>query len=166
MLSFKKSNSFKIAELREKDKSTSTLLVPAHLIDGLKLKKSEHGLKISAYLKNLLKLYKIFTHSGMIPPPRKIKTEFQDAGLDLKRISFRPNNDDWLELGELALAFGKSRCYVFTFLLELDLLGVLNTLYESGLDRAVPTKNGLLLKVSCSLRRISEDFARSYYVRV
>ena len=70
---------------------------------------------------------------------------------DLKRISFRPNNDDWLELGELALAFGKSRCYVFTFLLELDLLGVLNILYESGLDRAVPTKNGLLLKVSFSL---------------
>ena len=73
MLSFKKSNSFKIAELREKDKSTSTLLVPAHLIDGLKLKKSEHGLKISAYLKNLLKLYKIFTPSGMIPPPRNSK---------------------------------------------------------------------------------------------
>ena len=33
-------------------------------------------------------------------------------------------NSDWIELGELALAFGKSRCWVFVYLLKLDLLGL------------------------------------------
>ena len=81
-------------------------------------------------------------------------------------MSFRPNNADWIELGELALAFGKSRCFVFTFLLELDLSGFWEMLYESGLNDAVPTKNKLLLRVTYSLERIYQDFARSYHVRV
>ncbi len=166
MITFQNSKYFKIDDLTQKDKSVSTLLVPAHLIDALKLKKNEHGRQISVYLRNLLKMYKTLTHSGMLPRPRKIKTEFQDEGLDLKRITFRPNNADWLELGELALAFGKSRCWVFTFLFELDLTGFWETLYESGLNDAVPTKNKLHLKVSLTLRRVSQEFARSYHVRV
>ena len=125
MISFQNSNSFKINQLWNKDKSVSTLLIPA-----------------------------------------KIKTEYQNEGLDLKRVSFRPNNADWIELGELALAFGKSRCFVFTFLLELDLSGFWEMLYESGLNDAVPTKNKLLLRVTYSLERIYQDFARSYHVRV
>lgn len=166
MVIFQNSKTFKIDELWKKDKSVSTLLVPAHLIQALKSKKNIHGKKISAYLRNILKMYRTLTHSGMIPDPRKIKTEYQDEGLDLKRVSFRPGNADWLELGELALAFGKSRCWVFTFLLELDLTGFSEILYTSGLDVAVPTQNNLRLKVSCSLGQITKDFARSYHVRV
>ena len=86
--------------------------------------------------------------------------------MDLKRVSFRVNNSDWLELGELALAFGKSRCWLFTYLLEIDLLGLWEILSELGLSNAVPTQNKLLLRVSLSLRRVSQDFARSYHVRV
>ncbi|MBP9888251.1 MAG: DUF1564 family protein [Leptospiraceae bacterium] len=166
MISFQNSNSFKINQLWNKDKSVSTLLIPAHLIEALKLKKREHGRQMAVYLRNLLKMYRTFTHSGMLPHPRKIKTEYQNEGLDLKRVSFRPNNADWIELGELALAFGKSRCFVFTFLLELDLSGFWEMLYESGLNDAVPTKNKLLLRVTYSLERIYQDFARSYHVRV
>ena len=121
---------------------------------------------MTGYLRILLKSYKTFTHSGMLPPPRKIKTEFQDEGLDLKRVSFRPHNADWLELGELALAFGKSRCWLFTFLLELDLLGVWKILSKSGLNNAVPTINKLRLRVSLSLRRVTQDFTRNYHVQV
>ncbi|MBK8395116.1 MAG: DUF1564 family protein [Leptospiraceae bacterium] len=166
MVVFQNSKTFKINELWKKDKSVSTLLIPAHLIEALKLKKKEHGKQMAVYLRNLLKMYRTLTHSGMIPDPRKIKTEYQDEGLDLKRVSFRPSNSDWLELGELALAFGKSRCWMFTFLFELDLMGFSETLYESGLNIAVPTKNKLRLRVSWSLKRILGDFARSYHVRV
>ncbi len=154
MVVFQNSKTFKINELWKKDKSVSTLLIPAHLIEALKLKKKEHGKQMAVYLRNLLKMYRTLTHSGMIPDPRKIKTEYQDEGLDLKRVSFRPSNSDWLELGELALAFGKSRCWMFTFLFELDLMGFSETLYESGLNIAVPTKNKLRLRVSWSLKRI------------
>ena len=162
-VSFQNSQKFKIDELWLREKSVSTLLVPAHLIEALKLKKREHGRQMAVYLRNLLKMYRTLTHSGMLPNPRKIKTEYQEEGLDLKRVSFRPNNADWLELGELALAFGKSRCYVFTFLLELDLTGFWDMLYYSGLNDAVPTQDNLILKVSWSLRRVLQDFSRGYY---
>lgn len=166
MITFRNSKTFKIEELWKKEKSVSTLLVPAHLIDALKAKKNEHGRQMSVYLRNLLKMYRTLTHSGMLPHPRKIKTEYQDEGLNLKRVTFRPSNTDWLELGELAIAFGKSRCFVFTFLLELDLLGFWEILYESGLDDVVPTNNNPLLKVSLSLKRVLHYVARSYHVRV
>ncbi len=166
MIAFQNSKTFKIEQLWKKDKSVSTLLVPAHLIAALKTKKKEHGRQMTVYLRNLLKMYRTLTHSGMLPPPRKIKMEYQEEGLNLKRVTFRPSNADWLELGELALAFGKSRCFVFTFLLELDLSGFWEMLYESGLDDAVPTNSNLRLKVSCSLKRVLQDFTRSYHVRV
>lgn len=121
---------------------------------------------MTGYLRALLQMYRTLTHSGMIPPPRKIKTEFQMEGLDLKRVCFRPHNSDWLELGQIALAFGKSRCWLFTFLLEIDIAGLWDILVESGMENAVPTKNKLRLRTSFSLRRVSQEFTRSYHVRV
>ncbi len=153
-------------ELREIDKTISTVLVPAHLVDGLKQKTKEHGNSLVVYFRNLMWMYRTFTHSGMIHPPRKIKTEYQDEGLDLKRLNFRVGNSDWLELGALALAFGKSRCWIFTYLLELDLLGVWDILSKFGMNVAVPTTTKLRLRASYSLRRILQDFARSYHIRI
>ena len=166
MITFQNKRTFPFDRQRFVDKTISTLLVPAHLVDGLKKKTKEHGNSLVVYLRNLLWMYRTLTHSGMIHPPRKIKTEYQDEGLDLKRVSFRVNNSDWLELGELALAFGKSRCWLFTYLLEIDLLGLWEILSELGLSNAVPTKNKLRLRVSLSVRRVLQDFARSYHVRV
>ena len=166
MVTFQNKKTFPFDQQRFADKTISTLLVPAHLLEDLKKKTKEHGNSLVIYLRNLLWMYRTLTHSGMIHPPRKIKTEYQDEGLDLKRVSFRVNNSDWLELGELALAFGKTRCWLFTYLLEIDLLGLWEILSELGLSNAVPTQNKLLLRVSLSLRRVSQDFARSYHVRV
>ena len=166
MVTFQNKKTFRFDKLDETDKTISTLLIPDHLIEDLKKKIMEHGNSLVVYLRNLLWVYRIFTHSGMIPPPRKIKTEYQDEGLNLKRVSFRVNNADWVELGELALAFGKSRCWMFTYLLELDLLGLWEILSESGLSNAVPTTTKLRLRVSLSVRKVFQDFARSYHVRV
>jgi len=166
MIAFQNRKVFPINRLRQIDKTISTLLVPAHLLEGLKQKTKENGKSLVVYFRNLLWMYRTLTHSGMIHPPRKIKTEYQDEGLDLKRVSFRVGNTDWLELGELALAFGKSRCWMFTYLLELDLLGVWDILSKFGMNVAVPTSTNLRLRVSQSLRRVSQDFARSYHVRV
>lgn len=166
MITFQNKKTFRFDRVREIDKTVSTLLVPAHLVGDLKAKMKEHGNSLVIYLRNLLWMYRSLTHSGMVPPPRKIKTEYQEEGLDLKRVSFRVDNADWIELGELALAFGKSRCWVLTFLLELDILGLWETLSELNLSNAVPTTNKLRLRVSLSFRMIFQDFARSYHVRV
>ncbi|MBP9886594.1 MAG: DUF1564 family protein, partial [Leptospiraceae bacterium] len=139
MIAFQNRKVFPVNRLKELDKTISTVLVPAHLVEDLKQKTREHGNSLVVYLRNLLWMYRTFTHSGMIPPPRKIKTEYQNEGLDLKRVNFRVNNADWIELGELALVFGKSRCWMFTYLLELDILGVWDILSKFGLNIAVPT---------------------------
>ena len=166
MIAFQNEKTFSINRLNQRDKTVSTLLVPAHLLEALKIKRKEHGNNLAVYFRNLLWMYRTLTHSGMIQSPQKIKTEYQDEGLELKRVSFRVGNADWLEIGELALAFGKSRCWIFTFLFELDLLGIWDMLSESGLNDAVPTKNNLLLRVSWSLQRTLHYFARSYHVKV
>lgn len=166
MIAFQNNKTFRFDRERLSDRTISTVLVPAHLLDDLKKKTKEHGNSLVVYLRNLLWMYRTVTHSGMIHPPRKIKTEYQDEGLDLKRLNFRVGNADWLELGELALAFGKSRCWMFVFLLELDILGLWEILSEFGLSLGDPTKNKLRLRVSLSLRRFLPDFARSYHVRV
>ena len=166
MIHFQNSQIFPIQNLNENEPTVSTLLVPAHLINQLNSKRKEHGNRMTGYLRDLLKMYRTITHSGMIPLPKKMKTEFQEEGLDLKRVCFRPQNADWLELGQIALAFGKSRCWLFTFLLEIDIAGLWNMLVESGLDQAVPTKNKLRLCSSISLRRVAQEFIRSYHVRV
>jgi hypothetical protein len=167
MIAFQNRRQFSVDEIQMRDdKTISTLLVPAPLVESLKLKLMNHENSMAVYFRNLLWMYRTFTHSGMLTPPRKIKTEYQEEGLQLKRVSFRVSNNDWLELGQLALAFGKSRCFVFTFLLELDLLGLWEMLSESGLIDAVPTTNKLHLRVRLILNRTLYYFARAYHVKV
>lgn len=166
MITFQNKNSFPVDDLKGIDKTISTLLIPAQLVKPLKEKIKEHGNLFPVYLRNLLWMFRTFTHSGMIPHPQKLKTEYQKEGLDLQRVNLRPFNEDWMELGELALVYGKSRCWLFTFLLELDLLGFWETLSEFSMGDAVPTTTKLRLRVSLSLKRVSQDFSRNYHVRV
>ncbi|MBK8394810.1 MAG: DUF1564 family protein [Leptospiraceae bacterium] len=166
MITFLNKNLFRISKIKQIEKSTSTLLIPAHLVDGLKTKIKQNRNSLVVYFRYLLRTYRALSHSGMLPPPTRLKTEFQREGLNLKRFNFLVDNADWLELGELALAFGKSRCYLFTFLLELDLLGLWKILSEARLTKGVPRLSNLQLSVSWSLSRISQNFERIYYVRI
>ncbi|HRG45670.1 MAG TPA: hypothetical protein PLG41_05700 [Leptospiraceae bacterium] len=78
--------------MNERDKTISTLFVPVHLIADLNEKVKSHGNSFSAYFRNLLSMYRSITHSNMLPDPKKIKTEYQEEGLRLVRVSFRPAN--------------------------------------------------------------------------
>ena len=107
-----------IDSLDERNQTVSTLLIPESMMPSFLFLVKNHGAgNTSVYLRNLLFMYRTLTHSGMIPSPISVKTEYQEEGLNLCRVGFRPDNADWLELGELALAFGKSRCWLFVFLL-------------------------------------------------
>ncbi len=158
---------FKIQDMKEKNKTVSTLLIPESLLEKfLRKRQKKHKGNTTVYLRNLLALYRVLTYSGMIPPPSKIKTEYQEENLNLKRLSFRPDNSDWIELGELALAFGKSRCWIFTFLLKLDLNGFSEILSKFFPSQSVPTTPDLELKSSWTLQPYFHDFARSFHVKV
>ena len=111
-------------------------------------------------------MYRTLTHSGMIPEPITVKTEYQEEGQNLCRVGFRPSNSDWIELGELALAFGKSRCWLFVYLLKLDIMGLWYLLVHTGLGFAVPTSPNLELQSFWTLKRSEQNFARNYHVKV
>jgi len=165
MIHFQKSKSFPVLNLRDLDKSTSTLLIPEHLLIDFRAKLALYGNSLPVYFLYLLRRFRIFNLSGMIPPPRKIKTEFQDEGLNLHKFNFRVSNAAWVELGELSLAFGKSRCALFVYLLELDLAGFGDSLVEAGMGFGVPINRRLILKASWLFEYVLQDYSRSYHVR-
>ena len=126
-------------------------------------KRKEH---FTVYLRKLLRRYRTVTHTGLLPKPKKVKTEYQEEGQNLERVNFRPRNTDWIELGELALAFGKSRCWIFVYLLKLDLLGMWRLLVKATLEKIVPTLPSLELTSFWTLQRFRQNFARGYHVKV
>ena len=166
MITFRNRNEFRRKNIDKKDDTASTLLVPLHLYDDFLQKTKKHKGKTSVYLHSLLRRFRTITHSGMIPSPEQLKTSYQERNLFLKRVNFKPKNVDWIELGELALAFGKSRCWVFVFLLELDLLGLWKSIVVAGLKKIVPMVSRLELEVFQRLERFSYTFARGYHVKV
>jgi len=166
MIIFRNSNAYVFDNLDERDNTVSTLLIPENMLEDFLGEKGKHQDNISIYLRKLLRRYRSLTHSGMIPTPIKVKTEYQEEGLNLKKINFRPMNSDWVELGELGLAFGKSRCWMFIYLLKLDLLGLWRILVKVGFKKIVPTLPNLELKSIWTLQRVQQNFARGYHIKV
>lgn len=166
MIVFQNYNKFQRANIDLEDYSVSTLLIPKSLMDDFLKRKAKCNGNTSSYFKSLLRRFRTITLSGLLPEPSKIKTEYQNTDLDLQKVNFRPRNSDWIELGELALAFGKSRCYMFIYLLKLDLLGLWKILVEAGLKKIVPTTTNFELESFILLNRVSNHFARGYHVKV
>ena len=167
MIVFQNSNEFPLDEIDDRSQTVSTLLIPENLMQNFMFLVKKHGASsTSVYLRNLLFMYRTLTHSGLIPEPLKVKTEYQEEGQNLCRVGFRPSNSDWLELGQLALAFGKSRCWLFVHLLKLDIMGLWYLLVRAGLNFAVPTSPNLELGSFCNFKRSEQTFARKYHVKV
>jgi len=112
-----------------KRSTISTLLIPKHLVEKLDLvipcvensKTKKKSYKFKDGLKKLLEKYRGLLALGYLPFQEKPKLTYQEEGLDLQKFSFRPDEADWYELGILAYGCGVSRCWLFSFLVELDL---------------------------------------------
>ena len=177
MIVFRKNIEFSHDKIDEEEGTVSTLLIPRHLIKDFVLKKKKHKGNVSLYLRSLLRRFRSITHTGILPESGKIKTEYQEEKLKLRKVNFRPRNFPpiawslsnafaWVELGELALAFGKSRCWVFVHLLKLNILGVWKALVETGMNKVVPTTPRLELRFFWKSKRVLKDFARGYIIRI
>ena len=117
-------------DLKEFERSTvSTLLIPKHLVEKLELvipfvensKTKKKSFKLKEGLKKLLDKYRGLLARGHLPFQNKPKLRYQEEGLELQKFCFRPEDADWYELGILAYGCGVSRCWLFSFLVELDL---------------------------------------------
>ncbi|MDX1959492.1 MAG: DUF1564 family protein [Leptospiraceae bacterium] len=128
--------------LRFQKKTTSTLRIPKELMEEFEVKIQKHE-SIDQYLRYLLRTFRLFNYSGMVPKARKVKTEYQEEGIGYKRVDFKVSNDLWIQLSALALYYGKSRCWLFTFLLSLDIAGFGEIISDSF--GGVPTLGGSVL---------------------
>jgi hypothetical protein len=166
MIIFRNKNKYLLDKIEARNHTVSTLLIPMELNGDFQSLLEKYQGDLSIYLRSLLKRFRIITHSGLIPEPIKVKTEYQEKDQDLIRFNFRPTNADWVELGELALAFGKSRCWLFVYLLKLDIAGMSRLLRKAKLSFGVPTLPSLELKIFWTLQRVRENFTRGYHVKV
>jgi len=123
-------------------KTSSTLRIPKEMMDKFEEKIQKHG-SIDNYLRYLLRTFRLFNYCGMVPKANKVKIEYQVEGIGYKRVDFKVSNDLWIQLGELALYYGKSRCWLFTFLFSLDLTGLGEIISNSF--GGVPTLGGSVL---------------------
>ncbi len=53
--------------------------------------------------------------------PRRWKKEYQDGGQNLVRVNFYPDERDWGRLSAISNAMGFSRCYIFVYLMLIDM---------------------------------------------
>jgi hypothetical protein len=120
-------------DVKEFDRTTiSTLLIPGKLVEQLARvipcavdeKNGRAIWDLKSGLKKLLSKYRGFLATGNLPFQHKPKLTFQDEGQDLRKFSFRPDDEDWFELGILAYGSGVSRCWLFSYLLSLELSGI------------------------------------------
>jgi hypothetical protein len=112
-------------------RTVSTLLIPEILFEQLHSvlphTTSPKGKKTISYntaLHYLLNKYKGFLACGNLPFSKKPKLAYQSPNLKLIPAKFRPDSANWFELGVLAYGLGVSRCWLFSYLIELELSGI------------------------------------------
>ena len=99
--------------------SPSSVLVPQRLLPTFAgLLKRSRG-KAGILLRNLVEAYRHSCLSGEFPQRGGLKCFYQTANQRLVKFSFRVENGVWLEFGQMAAYLGVSRCYLFSYLLEL-----------------------------------------------
>ncbi len=133
--------------------SQSTFLVSKELYLNYIVPCSIRGRKLSQYLHRLLYDPELHTKLKALES-RKWKKHYQDPGQELCPLFFYPDESDWASLSIISNATGYSRCYIFVFLMLID-IGVL----KIANDRTPvnPATNVIINTFYCSiLLRVSE----------
>ncbi|MDX1959422.1 MAG: hypothetical protein SFU98_12665 [Leptospiraceae bacterium] len=78
--------------LRFQKKTTSTLRIPKELIEEFEEKIQKHE-SIDRYLRYLLRTFRLFNYSGMVPNARKVKTEFKSQARTVPRLQVPAGSD-------------------------------------------------------------------------
>lgn len=101
--------------------TTSTLLVSSHFLELLYIRLSHYKKnQMAEYLHFLLSDKNLLLKLNYMKNGR-VKILYQDAGQDLVRLNFLPLDSDWAHLSLLSFSSGCSRCYLFVYLMLLDL---------------------------------------------
>ena len=118
-------------EIEFKRGGVSTVLVPASLLKSFKIKCRKHKGK-AEYFSFLMKRFGIVLKCHTMNP-EGLKTLFQKKNQKLKKVNFRPLDEDWAELGTFSVASGRSRCLLFVILLSFDSGNLTSVLKNAGI---------------------------------
>jgi len=130
-----------VKTIRETENPTqSTFLVGDYIHKTYMVPRLLNGKRLSNYLHKLLTDPNLELKLNRLKP-KKWKKHYQDGGQDLNALYFYPDECDWARLSIISNGTGFSRCYIFVYLMLLD-LGVLK-LSENRTLRYNPLKIGL-----------------------
>ncbi|XDD52485.1 DUF1564 family protein [Leptospira sp. WS92.C1] len=146
------SNSKQEISLKKKG-SPVTLLIPENLVRLRKLKAA----KLNQELNYLLKKYGTVALKKNFLGKNLPAISYQNKGLTLKKMNFRPNEKDWVELGIIALGLGVSKCLLFAILEEWECSNEVPREFWGG----ALTKITLLRKIHLSQNKFSTEFSLS-----
>ncbi|MCB1174867.1 MAG: DUF1564 family protein [Leptospiraceae bacterium] len=100
--------------------SSSTLLIPRHLLDYFTLRVHDFR-SVRAYFEYLIVNYgRQLARYKINPASHKWKKKYQNPGLDLQIRNFRPDPRFWEEFRHIAFGYGLAMCNLFVILLELE----------------------------------------------
>jgi len=131
-----------VKTIKEPERSTqSTFLVGGYIHNKYMLPRLLKGKALSYYLHKLLSDPDLEYKLSRLKP-RKWKKHYQDEGQDLNALYFYPNECDWARLSIISNGTGFSRCYIFVYLMLLDLgvmkLAINRTQYMNPQDIGLP----------------------------
>ncbi|RHX87447.1 DUF1564 family protein [Leptospira stimsonii] len=140
-------------EIRRKGHLCS-LLIPEYFV-------REKGLK-ARFLRSSLSVLLLRFDEALIRKKflgkRLVYAKYQEENLNLKKMNFRPFEEDWVKLGILAWGLGISRCLLFSILLELDCEPKVNRETKSN---GVPTILSITRKLIFSKREVRSQIRKS-----
>lgn len=155
---FNRLNLSQIYTKRFPEATVSTLLIPKVYMERLVKVFGTDSLR--PILKILLSRYRGWISLWHYKPSFKVKTLYQEEGLCLQEKKFRPDDADWAELGIIASGLGVSKCWLFSFLLKLELSGVGEFLRIPEVGEAVATQTIRQPEQSSTLEEDGESFTR------
>ncbi|WP_346725457.1 DUF1564 family protein [Leptospira stimsonii] len=131
-----------------------TLLIPARFA----LEKGLEPKLLRSSLRNLLLRYDEVLIRKKFLGKRLVYARYQEENLDLRKMNFRPFEEDWVRLGILAWGLGVSRCLLFSILLEMD--GELKN-HRKTKSNGVPTTLSITRKLFFLKKEISSEIRKS-----
>jgi hypothetical protein len=100
--------------------SQSTFLVSEKFLIRFINPRALKGKKLAAYLHRLLFDSQLFYKLSFLDS-QKWKKVYQSEGQNLQRLDFLPDESDWARLSIISNSTGYSRCYLFVYLMLIDM---------------------------------------------
>lgn len=100
----------------------STLLIPEKIFSKyVNQYRKIQNLPVSIYLKKILRDEQLVKKISDLTQDRIWKKKYQNPDQNLIRFNFYPDERDWAKLSFISRVSGYSRCFIFIYLLLLDM---------------------------------------------